>query len=119
MMSYSVDMNSVVTASGTLSRWADGRVTLDCWFCETWLTAPEPGGREKSGRGTITRLLDGLFAFQFMEGAKLELKIVGDRVIEPINHSPDGYKLQVRTPGHGTWMLLKPSEGFVARAHGA
>jgi len=106
-------VNEVVNdGRASLAQWADGRVILDSWFCQTWLTERGLEGREKSGCGIINRLVDTAFAFQFMEGPKLELEIVGDLIMESINHSPDGYQLQVRTLSHDTRMLLKPSEKF-------
>ena len=104
-------MNEVMNdARASLARWADERAILDGWFSETWLMERELLSREKSGYGTITRLSDTMFAFQFMEGAKLELEIIGELVMERINHSPDGYQFQVRTLGHNPWMLLKPHD---------
>jgi hypothetical protein len=102
-------LNAVNEAKAVMLKWADQRISLDYWFCEVWLCLDGLRGREKSGRGTITHLLDSLFAFQCTEGSKLELQIKGDIVFERVDYSPDGFQLQVRTPDHGAWILLKPS----------
>ena len=98
-------------ARDTLSKWADKRVILDYWFSEICqFTEFDFQGREKTGQGIITHLRDDMFAFQFMEGARLELQIRGEVIVESVNWSPDAFELQVRTPDHGTWILLKPSK---------
>ncbi len=95
-------------ARDTLSKWADKQVLLDYWFCQCWITEFGMPGREKTGQRIITHLWDDMVAFQFMEGARLELRIRGEVIVESVNWSPDAFELQVRTPDHGTWILLKP-----------
>jgi len=102
--------DAMTEAKNDLFRYAKEQVLLDYWFCQCWITELGMRGREKTGQGIITHLGDDMFAFQFMEGARLELRIRGEVIVESVNWSPDAFELQVRTPDHGTWILLKPSE---------
>src|SRR2546423_13020249 len=68
-------------AGDTLSKWADEQVVLDYWFCQCWITELGMQGREKTGQGIVTHLRNDMFAFQFMEGTRLELRIRGEVIV--------------------------------------
>ena len=101
--------DSVNDAKVLLSQWREKRIVLDYWFlqhCEFTQFGWEI--RQKSGRGTLIHFFEDMLIFQVLSDAKLELRITGEIIVEYLKRATDGFQLQIRTPDHSTWILLKP-----------
>lgn len=91
-----------------LANWVRDRVPLDYWFESTILTDFGIEGIRSIGECVVTLVLHKIVLMRTSKGTNLSMLDSVPLVVENCSHSPDGFRLQVRTSNHSTWMLLKP-----------
>ena len=91
-----------------LANWVRDRTQLDYWFESGSLTTFGIEGIRSVGECVITMVLRNILLMRTAKGTNLHMLDGVPLVVENFNHSPDGFRLQVRTSNHSTWILLKP-----------
>lgn len=96
------------TPKNLLTDWVRNGVQLDYWLESSTLTGFGIEGTSSIGKCLVTAALENIILMRTSKGTNLHMLDVSPLVVEGCKHSPDGFKVQVRTNDHSTWVLLKP-----------